>query len=335
MPVHRVRVALVTLALVTSSCVSGSTYTLYEENDGLTVGSNEDEHYTQGARASWVVPYEVAPNFAKRVPKFLPVSNSTTQAIGAVLGQEMYTPRNINARRLLREDRPYAGWLYAGAMFADVDRRQDGPQGDSMNSWELDVGVIGPSSRASKVHRAGHAFSGSSEPRGWDNQLKDEAGLVLTYNYRKRLLAGRTTTGHEWDAIGGVGIDLGNIRTLGSVSGMVRFGQDLPRDFGVNTIHRTATEVGPVEGRDGFRWYAYLGGEARGVAHNIFLDGNTFRDSHSVDRKPFVGEAQAGIAAQWGNFRVSLGQVLRSREFDGQADSQRFGSLALQYQLDF
>ena len=67
----------------------------------------------------------------------------------------------------------------------------------------------------------------------------------------------------------------------------------------------------------------------------MFLDGNMFRDSHSVNRKPFVGEAQAGIAAQWGNFRVSLGQVLRSKEFDGQAGSQSFGSLALQYQFEF
>jgi len=247
----------------------------------------------------------------------------------------MYTPRNTSARRLLRNDRPYAGWLYAGAMFANVERLQDGPQGDSMNSWELDVGVIGPSSRAEQLQRALHAFGGSNEPKGWENQLNDEVGIVLSYNYRKRLLAGLTATGHEWDAIGGLGIDLGNVRTLGSASAMLRFGHDLPRDFGVNTIHRTATEVGPVEGRDGFRWYVYLGGEARAVAQNIFLDGNTFRSSHSVDRNPFVGEAQAGIAAQWGNFRVSLGQILRSKEFDGQRDAQQFGSLALQYQLDF
>ena len=85
----------------------------------------------------------------------------------------------------------------------------------------------------------------------------------------------------------------------------------------------------------GFRWYAYLGGEARAVAHNIFLDGNTSGGGPSVDRRPFVGEAQAGIAAQWGNLRGRLGQVLRTREFEEQSGSQHFGSLAVQYQIDF
>lgn len=32
--------------------------------------------------------------------------------------------------------------------------------------------------------------------------------------------------------------------------------------------------------------YVFAGAEGRGVASNIFLDGNTFEDSHTVDREP-------------------------------------------------
>jgi hypothetical protein len=31
------------------------------------------------------------------------------------------------------------------------------------------------------------------------------------------------------------------------------------------------------------------------MLHNIFFDGNTFTDSHSIDKKYFVGETGAGI----------------------------------------
>ena len=48
--------------------------------------------------------------------------------------------------------------------------------------------------------------------------------------------------------------------------------------------------------KKGFNWYLFAGLEGRAVFRNIFLDGNTFTDSHSVDSKHFVGDIQAGLA---------------------------------------
>ncbi|MBS29221.1 MAG: hypothetical protein CL566_09925 [Alphaproteobacteria bacterium] len=68
---------------------------------------------------------------------------------------------------------------------------------------------------------------------------------------------------------------------------------------------------------------------ARGVARDIFLDGNTFASSHSVDKKHFVGDAQLGFAAIYHGVRLAFTQVFRTREFGGQSQSDRFGAVSL------
>ena len=65
------------------------------------------------------------------------------------------------------------------------------------------------------------------------------------------------------------------------------------------------------------------------VGRNIFLDGNTFADSRSVDKIPVVADFQAGVAVTFQRFRVSYTQDFRSPEFHGQKGFDDFGSLAL------
>ena len=63
----------------------------------------------------------------------------------------------------------------------------------------------------------------------------------------------------------------------------------------------------------------------RYVARNIFLDGNTFTDSHSVDKRPFVLDLQVGVTLAFENVQLSFMQVFRTREFRRQTEADRFG----------
>lgn len=86
--------------------------------------------------------------------------------------------------------------------------------------------------------------------------------------------------------------------------------------------------------RHGFGWYLFAGIEGRAVARNIFLDGNTFRDSRNVDKEPLVGDLQFGIAITWRNLRLGYTHVLRKREFKGQGGRRDdFGAISLSLQL--
>jgi len=69
--------------------------------------------------------------------------------------------------------------------------------------------------------------------------------------------------------------------------------------------------------------------DGRAVARNIFLDGNTIRDSHSVNKKRWVGDAAVGIAANFGVYKIAFVRVFRSQEFAGQASAPRYGSITI------
>ncbi len=65
------------------------------------------------------------------------------------------------------------------------------------------------------------------------------------------------------------------------------------------------------------------------MARDIFLDGNTFRDSPSVDKKYFVGDAFYGLGVIHGRWQLTYTEAVRSREFRGQKDENYFGSIML------
>jgi len=113
----------------------------------------------------------------------------------------------------------------------------------------------------------------------------------------------------------------------------LRIGRDLPSDYGPPSIRPSLPGSGFFRPTGDFGWYLFLGTEGRYVAHSIFLDGNTFRSSHSVDREPFVGDIQAGLVLTWGDFRLSFTNILRSDEFKGQSSPTEFGSISLSFRL--
>jgi lipid A 3-O-deacylase len=76
-----------------------------------------------------------------------------------------------------------------------------------------------------------------------------------------------------------------------------------------------------------FAWHGFLAFEGRWVVRDLTLDGNTFRDGPSVERRPFVGDAAFGLAMRSGRWRLALSH--RSREFDGQRSRPSFGSLTI------
>ena len=121
----------------------------------------------------------------------------------------------------------------------------------------------------------------------------------------------------------GVGLALGNVRIDAHAGGMVRAGYNIPNEFGVGRTGRGA-DLG---------FYIFAGAFGSAVALDIFLDGNTFRDSAHVDKKPFVVDAQAGLALQTGDWRLAYTYVTRTEEFEGQGEQQDFGALALSWRF--
>ena len=134
-------------------------------------------------------------------------------------------------------------------------------------------------------------------------------------------------SGLSFDAVPHVVGTVGNAYTYAGAGAIVRLGNFSPNDFGPARIRPSAP--GSDTFYDGKFWHAYLFGGAQGrlVARNMFLDGNAFRSSHSVDKKIAVGDLLFGFAVSMGQFRLAYTHTVRTKEFDGQNRWDQFGSL--------
>lgn len=193
---------------------------------------------------------------------------------------------------------------------------------------ELDFGIVGPYALGRQVQNGVHELINTAKSNGWGNQLDNEPGIMLIGERRWRSEPMRPF-GLELDVIPHIGGSLGNVMTYAGAGTMVRFGQSLDVDFGPPMIRPSLSGLAAVDKPVGFAWYLFAGAQGRAVARDIFLDGNTFSDSHSVDKKTFVGDFQIGAAIAIDNARLAVTQVFRTREFKGQRQPDRFGAVSL------
>lgn len=246
---------------------------------------------------------------------------------GLFLGQNMYTPRSIRIREAQPFDRPWAAWLYLGG----VAQRYEG---NTLDTAELDVGLVGPAALGRQVQTTWHRFVGVQRPLGWSNQLPNEPAFSLSYLHKRRHGNARI------DIVPHVGVTLGTVMTLARAGGIVRIGRNLS-GFGPDGIEPggamlQATREEDVRARENLEWYLFSGIDYRFVAHNIFLDGTVFHDSPGVTRKRQVHDLTTGFSLRYHGLRYSLTRIRRSEEFTAgprSGGSQSFDSINVGYEF--
>lgn len=298
-------------------------FSLVWENDKF---AGTDRDYTNGVRASWLSSEENMPAWTRAVADNLPLAPEGHKRISIALGQSMFAPEDLKSTTLVPNEQPYAGWLYGSlGMVSDT--------GKTLDNVMLTVGVVGPLSGAEQTQKFIHRLTDSQDPKGWDNQLKTEPGIILTYERKWRGIIEASPFGIGVDVTPHAGVNLGNINTDASVGATFRLGYDLPADYGPPRIRPSLPGSDffiPAEQAGGYL-FATVG--ERAVARNIFLDGNTFEDSASVDKKYLVSSLQVGVAATYAQTRISYTQVFLSKEYKTQEAGSKFGVLTVSYRF--
>jgi hypothetical protein len=327
-------------AAASEAARQADTLTLYLEND-LFGFDNKDRYYTHGTKLSWVSrdltgyrEMEGLPPWLHRFMERLPLVNDPEEqrSVSLALGQNIYTPENKTRADLITDDRPYAGITYLGFGLHSKNPRQ-------MDTLELDLGIVGRHAYAEDCQQEIHRWIGSVKPQGWENQLRDEPVVNLHFERKWRWIAPGQAGGLGFDILPHLGVAAGNLLTAVNLGGQVRFGWNLPRDFGTYLIRPGSDSAAPLDAEDPRfnrpleRWglHLFLAVNGSAVARNLLLDGNTFRESHSVSKRPFVAEVIAGAGLILHRWKVTYSHAYRTREFRGQREPQRFGALALSY----
>ena len=299
------------------------TFSITLEND---IFADTDQDYTNGVRFSYITPkndLNLAGRWAR--DQIEPLIGQADWYMIYALGQNMFTPSDIEDSTPHANERPYAGFLYGSVgVVADTGRQ--------LHTFALDVGVVGPASLAEQSQKLVHEIGNFAKPVGWDLQLENEPAFRLIYEQKRRALANLVAplpfVELQADVLPHATFSLGTVDTSAAVGLTVRFGEELADDYG-------PPRVRPAVGGPGFfsdngdwvSWYVFAGAEARAVGRNLFLEGNTFDQIDGVTVHRFVADLQAGAAVRLGSVELAYTHVLRTEEYAAQDGPAEFGSI--------
>jgi hypothetical protein len=313
------RLSLIILAAITSSPAGAASQEIVDvrlavDNDNFNfwvpAGERPDHEYTHGAR----LELDVRTSYAWQrqvLGDDRPCSGKTGEQERCLITtwsftHQIYTPRT-NSERLIRSERPYAGWLSVG--MATHSR-----EADRLRSLRLELGITGSPSLAEAAQTLVHSMGEWWMPLGWDHQLSFEPAFLVGYDtrIRERLERGAWST----EAIGGIAANLGTLRTSLEPEVQIRAGHRIRQSWDRD---EPSTK--------GFSATLIAGASGALVLRNLFLDGTLFRTGHSVERIPVIGTYRLGIEVSYGPVSAGLIAHTRSREYVTEAGGHQFSSL--------
>jgi len=306
------------------------------DND-LLGGLGQDGGYTSGVQVTWVSPAlrsiddtACLPRplawLAHRFHRLRPAGGERTQML-AGFAMALFTPADREAVALVQDDRPYAAAVLAGIGF-------DVRDGDRLRHTQLRIGLVGRSVRGEQIQNGFHHVIGAQRFGGWGNQLHDEPVVQLLHERSWRWSLRRQSPGgvaSDW--IGHAGLSLGNLLTHANAGAQWRIGARLPQDFGSDPLRPAGDHLSSRGTAQASGVHGFVSVDLRAVARNLTLDGNTWRASHRVDKRPWVADLGVGVAITPGDWKIVLVHVSRTREFEGQRRHPAFGSLMVSRRL--
>lgn len=302
------------------------------DNDLL---GGQDQGYSNGVQLTLVSPNlrdytndPCIPRLARWVNQYLAALQPETfeqQNMIATFAQGIFTPTDFSRSDVIPDDRPYVAALLVGLGY-------NAREGDHLRTTQLQVGIVGSAALGKQVQDAVHHVTGSETFRGWDNQLENEPVFRVVHERMQRFSSSDGARGWGWDTIAHYGGSLGNLATYLNAGAEFRFGFNLPDDFGSTPLRPAGENTAPT--REPQSQYTpgahlFLTFDTRWVMYDITLDGNTFRDSHSVDKRNAVANIGYGVALMRHRWKFALARYHGTREFDGQRETPVFGSFTI------
>ncbi|MCC6920851.1 MAG: lipid A deacylase LpxR family protein [Alphaproteobacteria bacterium] len=298
---------------------NGAVFSFQIENDAPM---QIDRHYTNGLRFAWLTTPLKPERAGRWAGALLPFTDSGADVrFDFVLGQNLFTPRHLHDLVPDPTEWPFAAWLYlnAGIVAETADVR---------DQFYANIGIVGPAALGEETQSLLH----HAKVPGWQYQLRGEPTFGV--QYRRTWRAWRSDGGWlDFDALPYLGLSLGTAHVYGEGGLMLRLGQDLPHDFGPSLGDPGLPGSTPFDTDAPFAWYLFAALDARVSAHDMFLDGGTFRKGPSLDSRTVTGDARFGFVVLWNDVRLTGAYVLRADQFRGQVGDDAFASLTLSFRM--
>lgn len=241
-------------------------------------------------------------------------------------GQKMYNP--ISGYRPVQEtqDRPFAGYLYAGASANFYYKKE------SILKTSLELGTIGPNALGEDGQKLLHKLVGFYAIDGWQYQINNELTANLALQYSKLLhrseynridfsLEGYANVGTTFNGAGaGILMRTGNINQLFQSAAT-----NSTIDYHPKTAKLVTTET-----------FFYAKPQLNYVAYDATIQGSLFNDDSPVTFKtrPFVFAQQLGFNYSSKRFTFDFGMLFKTKEIKSPAKAHQYGTISMFYRFN-
>jgi lipid A 3-O-deacylase len=255
------------------------------------------------------------------------------KVLGFEMGQKIFNPQSGSvfykgADQAQLVDRPFAGYLYAGAnlnfLYKDESNLKIGAQ----------LGIIGPGAFGKEVQDYVHDNFGFYHPDGWEFQIHNEVQLNLSAAYN-RLLARSGWIDLSLTSY----LNLGNGFTGAGVGPQLRMGA-FNQLFNSISTQSTAIKnqtVTPLHQHELFFYYKPL---FNYVAYDATIQGGLFNkhnDPSSLEitrnKEPFIFSNQLGIAFTTNRFVIDAAAIFHTKEVKEMVRLEQWGSVTALYRF--
>ncbi len=210
--------------------LNAEVFSVFIENDVI---DGQDKHYTNGVYISYLSNKDTNNSskynnsffdFISKIPTF---NNDTKyQTLGMTYSHLAFTPDNLAKKEKITKDLPYAG-------VATLDFILYKWEEDFFHEYSLTLGAVGASTNTDGFQKSFHNAIGGEEPKGWENQLKDDFLYNFSYAYGYKAFKHDFSYG-KMDLTNNFRVDVGNYNRALLIGSMIRYGNNYPNNF--NTI---------------------------------------------------------------------------------------------------
>jgi hypothetical protein len=279
-----------------SSAIYTKELTLITENDNYNF-TKQDRYYSNGIflRYQWKSKKTLSPRLSNKV-----------QRIEA--GHMIFNP-HLNRRSLEQvleqQDRPYAGWLYAGYGQTNVYNSE------RVFQFDGSIGILGPGAKGEQVQVNYHKIIGLYKIYGWENQLQNEMGLNASVRYYQPLI--RSTKNISLHAAGKA--TLGNTFTNASAGVLLKLGALEDEQFSSYWTGRLGQNK--QQQRLHTEFIFFLEPTIMAQAYNATVQGGLFRQdkgNFTSELNPFIYIIKSGLIFSTRQTSFSLYYHIKQRE---------------------
>ncbi len=282
------------------------------DNDFFLLVVESDRYYTYGINSSFRWKNEKEHFFFKKNKNYQNHYNQIR------LNIEAYTPNYLaDGSADDTEERPYAGWSYAAFS-------QTVAFTESYLRLGVDVGVLGPDSKAGEIQNWFHRLIDDVELQGWENQLPNQLGINLRGTYGFPLYESGS-----FDVFGTVDASLGNIYIYALPMINARLGK-------FNDIQNSISQNNQIMApKSQIEYFLNIGIGAKASAYNATIQGNIFQDNHLFTQSEinnFVFSSYVGLNTLYKRFSFKLRYNVATGTLNS-SDLNRYGALSLGYRF--